>query len=118
MAGLKETRHDLADDIRSALGADMLAAGVDVYPYDPRDFAGTGVTVQTARISPTGWGYMIRLYVDADQPEGQDLLDDLAEAVELSLSGAFPRTVWTWVFDDQRGRYLMQTMVEPPREDF
>lgn len=119
MTALKAARADLAAKMTTAVaGFD----GVTVLPYDPPKISGNAVTVSTAGVGATDWRLFVRVYVDAVQSQpGQDLLDDLVEAIETvaeSLGSAVPRSDWEFAYDESKGCFLMLTTVDYPREDW
>jgi hypothetical protein len=109
---------------RAALAAQIVTAVADttvtVLDYDPPMITGTAVTVSTAGVTPMDWRLFVRVYVDAIQSaEGQDRLDDLVEAIDVAAAmQPTPRPEWEWTYDDVKGIFLMQAVVEYSREDF
>lgn len=118
MTSLKAARADLAAKATVAVAA---YDSVEVLAFEPPTLAGDRVTIATSGVTPTEWLLYIRVYVPAWQSEeGQDLLDDLVEALETvaeSLSPT-PRSTWDWVYDETKDTFLMTTTVAYGREDF
>jgi hypothetical protein len=116
---LKAARADLAAKVTTAVAA---FTGVTVLAYDPPTISGNVVTVSTAGVGATDWRLFVRVYVDAVQSEpGQDLLDDLVEAVETvgeGLGSSVPRSDWDFAYDESKGAFVMLTTVAYPREDW
>jgi hypothetical protein len=113
---LKADRVALAAQITTALAT---LPGVNVLPYDPPTVSGDLVTVSTAGLTATEHQLAVRVYVGAMQSaEGQDLLDDVVDAVEASALSSIPRSDWRMVYDQVKGAFLMTTTVDYPREDW
>jgi len=118
VTALKDARADLAAKVTAAVAA----LDVTVLPYDPPTIVGNTVTVSTAGVSATDWRLFVRVYVGAVQSQaGQDLLDDVVEAVETvgeSLGSGVPRSAWEFAYDESKGAFVMLTTVDYPREDW
>jgi hypothetical protein len=118
MTTLTAARTALADAITAAVAA--VAPDCTVYAYEPPTLGGTVVTVSTAGVSPTEWRLYVRVYVSTIQSQqGQDTLDDVTEAIDTDTGLAVvPRGEWSFEFDDLRGVFVMQAVMEYPRDDF
>jgi hypothetical protein len=119
MTTLKGARAALAAKVSTAVAA---FTSVTVLAHDPPSVSGDTITVSTAGVTPTDWRLFLRIYVPAVQSaEGQDLLDDLVEAVETvgeSLGSQTPRSGWDFAYDESKDFFVMLTVVDYPREDW
>jgi len=116
MSASKDDRAALAAQITTALAA---FPTVNVLPYDPPTVSGNLVSVATAGLTATEHQLSVRVYIGAMQSaEGQDLLDDVLDALEAAALSSVPRSDWRMVYDQVKGAFLMATIVDYPREDW
>jgi hypothetical protein len=113
---LKAARTALAAQITTAVAG---LGDVDVLAFDPASVSGDVITVSTAGLTTTEYRLFVRAYVPAVQSqEGQDLLDDLIEAVEVGVGDETPRSDWVFGYDQVKNSFVMTSTFDYPRPDF
>jgi hypothetical protein len=104
--------------VAQAVTAALADPNVTVLPFDGPVISGETVTVSAAGLSATEFRLFVRVYVpDIASEQAQDRLDELTETIDAAPM-PWPRSDFELTYDEVKGAFFMQAVIEYPRSDF